>query len=81
MNRIGIELYEDPKSKEYIIKPPQFLRVDKFADSAVVIKILGETLPLKQWEVTGELRKRIKITFDKEGLEIPLPQMVVHSAR
>ena len=47
-------------------------------DSAVIIKILGETLPLKQWEVTGELRKRILVEFRKEGIEIPFPQRVVH---
>lgn len=78
VNKVGQELAEDPEWKELIIKPPQFLRVDDFADSAVVIKILGETKPIKQWDVTGELRKRLKIAFDKEGIEIPFPQRVVH---
>ena len=81
INRIGKELSEDPNWKEHIIKTPQFLRVDDFADSAVIIKILGETKALKQWDVTGELRKRIKIAFDKEGIEIPLPQRVVHQTK
>lgn len=81
INRIGKELAEDPLWKEFIIKPPQFLRVDDFADSAIVLKILGETMPLKQWDVTGELRKRIKNTFDKEGIEIPFPQRVIHQAK
>ena len=57
------------------------MRVNDFADSAVMIKILGETAPLKQWEVTGELRKRIKIAFDREGVEIPFPQMVIHQSK
>ena len=78
VNKVGKELAEDPKWKDVIKKPPQFLRIDEFADSAIIIKILGETKPLKQWDVTGELRKRIKIAFDKEGIEIPFPQMVVH---
>jgi len=77
VNRVGKELAEDPNWKEFIIKPPQFLRVDDFGDSAIIIKILGETQPLKQWDVTGELRKRIKIAFDKEGIEIPFQQIVV----
>lgn len=78
VNTVGDELAEDPDWKELIIKPPQFLRVDDFGDSAIIIKILGETQPIKQWDVTGELRKRLKIAFDKEGIEIPFPQRVIH---
>lgn len=81
VNKVGQELANDPDWKEFIIKSPQFLRVDDFGDSAIIIKILGETKPLKQWDVTGELRKRIKIAFDKEGIEIPFPQRVIHEAK
>lgn len=80
VNKVGEDLSLDSYWKELIIKPPQFLRVDDFGDSSIVIKILGETQPLKQWEVTGELRKRIKIAFDIEGIEIPFPQRVIHQA-
>jgi small conductance mechanosensitive channel len=79
-NEVGLQLASDPQWKSLINKPPQFLRVDKFEDSAVIIKITGETQPLKQWEVNGELRKRIKIAFDKEGIEMPYPQRVIHQA-
>src|SRR3989338_1275512 len=80
VNNVGKELAKDKNWKEMIIKAPQFLRVDDFADSAIVIKILGETKPLKQWDVSGELRKRLKIAFDKNGIEIPFPQRVIHQA-
>lgn len=81
INKTGRELAEDPLFRELVITPPQFLRVNDFADSAVVLKILGDTKPLKQWEVTGELRKRLKIAFDREGIEIPLPQRVIHQIK
>jgi len=55
--------------------------VNEFADSAIIVKILGDTKPLKQWEISGEFRKRIKIAFDKEGIEIPFPQRVIHQAK
>lgn len=80
VNRVGKGLAEDPKWEKDILKMPQFLRVDDFADSAIIIKILGETEPLRQWDVTGELRKRLKIAFDKEGIVIPFPQRVIHKA-
>lgn len=78
VNQVGKEMAEDPAWKDLILKAPAFLRVDDFADSAIMIKILGDTLPIKQWDVAGELRKRLKIAFDKEGIEIPFPQRVVH---
>ncbi len=80
VNRVGKALAEDPVWKERILSAPQFLRVDDFGDSAVVIKILGDTKPIAQWELTGELRKRLKIAFDAEGIEIPFPQRVIHQA-
>jgi small conductance mechanosensitive channel len=78
INETGNALALDSQFQEFIIKAPQFLRVNDFADSSVMIKILGETMPLKQWEIAGELRKRIKIAFDREGIEIPFPQRVIH---
>jgi small-conductance mechanosensitive channel len=80
INRVGKELAEDAAFKDSIISAPKFLRVNDFADSAVMVKVLGDTKPLKQWEITGEFRKRLKIAFDKEGIEIPFPQRVVHQA-
>jgi small-conductance mechanosensitive channel len=81
INTTGNELANDPYFKDAIITAPAFLRVDDFADSAIIVKILGDTLPLKQWEVTGELRKRLKIAFDREGIVIPFPQRVIHNAK
>lgn len=80
VNRVGKELAEDPEWKERVLEAPRFLRVDDFGDSAIIVKILGKTKPLAQWDVAGELRKRLKIAFDKEGIEIPFPQRVVHHA-
>lgn len=78
INNVGKELAKDKIWKEFIIEPPQFLRVDDLADSAVILKIVGEVHPLERWSVTGELRKRLKEEFGKENIEIPFPQMVVH---
>lgn len=80
VNETGKDLANDDDWKLQIITPPQFLRIDEFADSSIVIKIVGETKPLKQWAVTGELRKRLKFAFDEHDIEIPFPQRVVHQA-
>ncbi len=79
VNRVGKEMQSDDNFKDKILSAPEFLRVDSFAESAIEIKILGNTKPLAQWEVAGELRRRLKTAFDQEGIEIPFPQVVVHT--
>jgi small-conductance mechanosensitive channel len=81
INDVGLKLASDAEWKDKIIEPPAFLRVNNFADSFIEIKITGKTQPLKQWAITGELRKRLKIEFDKKGIVIPFPQRVIHQAK
>ena len=78
LNRIGKEMAEEPYWSELILDAPQVLRVDAFEDSGIAIKVLGDTKPIKQWDVMGELRRRIKIAFDEEGIEIPWPHTKVY---
>ena len=73
INRVGREIAADPEFSGMIISSPQVLRVDKFGDSGIELKILGDTKPNKQWAVTGELRRRLKNAFDEAGIEIPFP--------
>ena len=71
INRVGEELAKDEKWRHKIITTPQVLRVDNLGDSGIELKILGDVKPIEQWDIMGELRKRIKEAFDKEGIEIP----------
>jgi len=73
------ELADDPDWGPFLIsKTPWLLRVDAFGDSGIVIKVVGETQPITQWDVMGELRRRIKKVFDEEGIEIPWPHTKVY---
>ncbi|MFA5055978.1 MAG: mechanosensitive ion channel family protein [Dehalococcoidia bacterium] len=78
INRVCKEMAEEPLWKPSIIKAPQVLRVDNLGDSGIDLKILGDTKPIMQWDVMGEIRKRIKRAFDDEGIEIPWPHMKVY---
>ncbi len=77
IDRVGEEMAADPQWAPSIISPPKSLRVDNLGDSGIDIKVVGDTKPIKQWEVMGELRKRIKKAFDDEGIEIPYPHRVM----
>lgn len=78
INRVCKEMAEEPKWKAAFITTPQVLRVNNLGDSGIDIKILGDTKPIKQWAVMGELRLRLKRTFDAEGIEIPWPHTKVY---
>jgi small conductance mechanosensitive channel len=56
---------------------PEVLGVQDLGESAVIIRTLTRTQAGAQWEVGRELRRRLKIRLDNEGLEIPPPQMTV----
>ncbi len=77
IDAVGAELTADADWAEKVLEPPKVLRVNKLGDSGVEIKVLGTVRPMTQWEVTGELRKRIKEAFDRERIEIPFPHRVV----
>jgi len=77
-NRVCRDLAADPKWAPLITKTPEVLRVDNLGDSGIDLKILGETKPIRQWDVMGEIRKRIKKAFDEEGIEIPWPHTKVY---
>ena len=78
INKVCTEMADDPEWKADFITTPQVLRVDNLGDSGIDIKILGDTKPIKQWGVMGELRLRLKRTFDAEGIEIPWPHTKVY---
>lgn len=80
INTVGLDLAGDDKWKSDFIEPIQFLRVDAFSDSAVVIKSLGKVAPGRQWDIAGEFRRRIKIAFEQAGIEIPYQQIVIHQS-
>ena len=78
LSEIGDGLSKDEQFGPLLLEPLQILGVDDFGDSDVTIKCMIKTLPLKQWEVGRELRRRIKNTFDEKGIEIPFPHLSLY---
>jgi small-conductance mechanosensitive channel len=70
------ELISDKKYKKSILERPEILGeggVSELSDSAVVFTIICKVKPGQQWTIARQLRKRIKESFDMEGIEIPYP--------
>ena len=53
------------------LSTPAVVRVDRLAEDGVELKVVGDVKAFKQWELMGELRRRVKERFDREGIEIP----------
>jgi moderate conductance mechanosensitive channel len=77
LSQVGKELEAEEGYKSAILEPPQILGVERFGESELVIRMMVKTVPLKQWEVGRELRKRIKKRFDEKGIETPYPHRVM----
>ncbi|HEV7372455.1 mechanosensitive ion channel domain-containing protein [Arenibaculum sp.] len=78
VRELGGELQQDPVFSGLILEPIEVLGVDRFADSAVIIKARFKTRPSQQWGVGREFNRRLKKRFDERGVEIPFPQRTVH---
>lgn len=56
-----------------IIEEPTMLGVDRLGNSGVTLRLLAKTAASKQADVGRELRRRIKLAFDEQGLKTPSP--------
>jgi small-conductance mechanosensitive channel len=78
MRDVGREMLDDEEFGRLMLEDVDIFGVDKFADSAVVIKGRIKTRPIRQWEVGREFLRRIKLAFDDKGIEIPFPHLSVY---
>jgi small conductance mechanosensitive channel len=78
MKQVAEELATDPVHGPNMLGPLEVLGVDAFDDSQVTIKVRLKTVPLQQWAVGREYRRRIKKAFDARGIEIPFPHLSVY---
>ncbi len=77
LEKVGAELRKDKDFKSKINGEIEVFGLDKFEDSAIIIKGRIPTLHKQQWMVKREFNRRVKIAFDKNGIEIPFPQTTI----
>jgi small conductance mechanosensitive channel len=73
MTVVAEDLRKDARFGPMILEPIEVFGVDDFKESEVTIKARLKTVPIQQWAVGREYRRRLKKAFDARGIEIPFP--------
>jgi small conductance mechanosensitive channel len=78
MKEVAATMRADNVFAPKILADFEVLGLDSFGDSSVNIKARFKTMPLEQWNVAREYRRRIKAAFDAKGIEIPFPHVTLY---
>jgi moderate conductance mechanosensitive channel len=78
MRQVGDELRADPQYGPAMIDAIEIFGVDDYQDSAIIIKARLKTMPIQQWNVGREYRRRLKKAFDAQRIEIPFPHRTLY---
>lgn len=81
MRHVGNGMREDEAFSGKILETMEMAGVDRWENSAVIIRCRFKVLPLEQWGVRREYLFRLKQVFDKHGIEIPYPHLTVYAGQ
>jgi moderate conductance mechanosensitive channel len=70
------EMRGDPSWSQALVDGPRILGVQAFDRSVATVRIQVRTAPTRQDEVSRELRRRIQIEFQRQGLPLSSPQRI-----
>jgi len=63
----------EPEWTTKLIGPPEVLGIEDLGTTSVSIRLIVTTVPAQQWQVSRELRMRVKKALDEAGIVIPHP--------
>lgn len=79
MREVGEGLRADATFGPRILEALDVAGVERWDDSAVVLRCRFKVAPLQQWSVRREFLRRLKAAFDARGIEIPFPHLTVYA--
>ncbi|MGA1822671.1 MAG: mechanosensitive ion channel family protein [Thermoplasmatota archaeon] len=66
------------RNRMVLNEPPPDVVVTDLGDSAINLQLRAWTKTENYWDLRGALTKKVPLTFEAKGIEIPFPQMDVH---
>jgi small-conductance mechanosensitive channel len=70
LHRIGAEAREDQELGPLLLDTPSVVGVERLELDTLHVRIVARTLPGKQFEVGRELRARVAVAFQAEGINV-----------
>ncbi|MGD1856839.1 MAG: mechanosensitive ion channel family protein [Leptolyngbyaceae cyanobacterium] len=77
IKQVADDMSHDPNWTALILEEPLLLGVDGIDYSGATVRLWIKTLPLKQWDVAREYRRRLKIAFEDADIDFGIPKQVV----
>ena len=81
MRETGASLRSDPPFTPKILESLEIAGVERWDESAIVLRCRFRVAPLEQWNVRREYLRRLKQAFDQRGIEIPYPHVTVYAGQ
>jgi small conductance mechanosensitive channel len=81
MQQVAEEMRRDEVFGLKIQEPVEVVGVERWDDSAVIMRVRFKVMPIEQWNVKREYLKRLKRAFDAAGIEIPYPHLTLYPGR
>lgn len=81
MRKVAAQLRADANFSKRILDDLDIAGVDRWDDSAVIIRCRMRCVAGQQWGVKREYLRRLKAAFDEHAIEIPFPHMTVYAGQ
>ncbi len=72
INAVAEDMYGDPQYDDMLLGKPTYAGVESVSGEAVFIKVIAKAAPEKQIPLTRAIRARVKESFDRAGVRVPI---------
>lgn len=79
MRSVAAGLAAAPGFADRILTEFEIAGVERWDESAIVLRGRFKVIPLEQWNVRREYLRRLKGAFDAAGIEIPFPHVTLYA--
>lgn len=76
LTEVAKEIYNDPAFKDDVVAEPQVPGIERMRGNEVDYLMLAKVRPGKQYNIARELRRRIKVCFEKNNIRAGAPVQI-----